>query len=333
MSQTTLLQHIKRFFVMSNKRNTTLDLMRWLCAFLVVVIHVPIYGKGILMPFTRIAVPFFYMVTGYYIYTSNEDKLKGRLLMSSKKWGGNWFVFTFILLAIKMLIEWNSGRISSITSHDIYQTLISGYCKYLDVVSTKDQSFGISTLWFLYCGTIAMMAMFFIHKRLFHKSVIICISVFSFVILVAIYICDNHVVSRVLYQAFPFLFLGMLVHRYEKTICKTILWKSKYLFAAITLFIITLYVERIVTGSVKEIYLSTPLLVTAIFITCLKYPDVTIRPLSSLPVKATLDIYVWHRLIYALITAYIFDFGKMSGIVIFLICVVLFFHTRYMCKK
>lgn len=73
---------------MSNKRNTTLDLMRWLCAFLVVVIHVPIYGKGILMPFTRIAVPFFYMVTGYYIYTSNEDKLKGRLLMSSKKWGG-----------------------------------------------------------------------------------------------------------------------------------------------------------------------------------------------------------------------------------------------------
>ena len=70
------------------QRNTSLDLMRWICAFLVVVIHVPIVGAHFIMPITRIAVPFFFMITGYYLYSSSNVILGERLLQSSKKWGG-----------------------------------------------------------------------------------------------------------------------------------------------------------------------------------------------------------------------------------------------------
>lgn len=68
------------------QRNLTIDLARWFWALMVVIIHVPILGRNILLPFCRCAVPFYFLITGYYLYRNGfKDSL---YLKSFKKWGG-----------------------------------------------------------------------------------------------------------------------------------------------------------------------------------------------------------------------------------------------------
>ena len=48
-------------------RNLGVDILKFLCAFLVVMIHAPIQGVSqYTTPIARIAVPIFFMITGYY---------------------------------------------------------------------------------------------------------------------------------------------------------------------------------------------------------------------------------------------------------------------------
>lgn len=48
------------------KRNTGFDVLKFLCAFLVICIHTDYYGKEFVVPIARAAVPVFFMITGYF---------------------------------------------------------------------------------------------------------------------------------------------------------------------------------------------------------------------------------------------------------------------------
>lgn len=53
------------------KRNLLIDYARYVFAFLVVCIHVLLaHGGTLYMPLARCAVPFFYLVTGYFLSIS-----------------------------------------------------------------------------------------------------------------------------------------------------------------------------------------------------------------------------------------------------------------------
>ena len=65
-------QNIKRF--------NGLDILKAICAFLVVFIHVPIQGfmKEYLVALCRIAVPIFFMITGYF-WSNDLNKQKKQI--------------------------------------------------------------------------------------------------------------------------------------------------------------------------------------------------------------------------------------------------------------
>lgn len=49
-------------------RNPIIEYARYLFAFSVVCLHVPLgYGSSVIIPFARCAVPFFYMIMGYFL--------------------------------------------------------------------------------------------------------------------------------------------------------------------------------------------------------------------------------------------------------------------------
>lgn len=58
---------------LSGGRSTGIDLLRLICAFLVVCIHSNYSGKNYIMPLARNAVPVFFMISGYY-YSSVEKR-------------------------------------------------------------------------------------------------------------------------------------------------------------------------------------------------------------------------------------------------------------------
>ena len=57
------------------KRSVGLDFLKFLCSFMVVTIHKPFPGLlgPVIMPITRIAVPIFFMITGFFYYSTIEN--------------------------------------------------------------------------------------------------------------------------------------------------------------------------------------------------------------------------------------------------------------------
>ena len=247
--------------------------------------------------------------------------------------GGWWLKYSVLLSLIKLAIEGNVTKITEWTRNDTWSLVSSGVCKFLDVLHTPDGTFGTSAMWFLYCGAVAFVVMYIVGKYLFMRSVII-VSLATIVVLwVLNYFSETPVLSRVAYQALPFLYLGLLIHHHEVVSVKSLIEKSSLLLAVTIIMSVTLYIEYIFNPVLEEIYLSTPLLTITLFLLCLKFPNIIIKPFDRLPVKITMDIYIWHRLIYALVTIYIYDFSKISGIVVFMICILLFSTYRYLDSK
>lgn len=75
-------------------RIASLDYARWIFAFLVVIIHIPLMGGSYLMPIAWCAVPFFYMVTGFFLYDSNPTKIGAKITKAENL--GYFFRFTYI---------------------------------------------------------------------------------------------------------------------------------------------------------------------------------------------------------------------------------------------
>lgn len=59
----------------TSKRHDGLDFVKYLCAFMVICIHMPYSGEKYIEPLTRFAVPLFFMISGYF-YTSIKQSKK-----------------------------------------------------------------------------------------------------------------------------------------------------------------------------------------------------------------------------------------------------------------
>jgi len=86
------------------KRNSLIDLFRFVCAFMVVLIHIKLPGdfaNGFFFPLTRMAVPFFFMVSGYFLADENTERMKQRL---NKQIRSVFWLFAGAMLAL-FLVE------------------------------------------------------------------------------------------------------------------------------------------------------------------------------------------------------------------------------------
>lgn len=234
-------------------------------------------------------------------------------------------MFSVMLLIAKLAIEYRFDQMSVFTIEDMQALMKSGVCEYLDVLITPRGSYGISTMWFLYCGAVAMIIFFLVRRWLFYRVTIIIACILSLFAITTNYVSQAPVVPKVFYLAFPFLYLGMCIRKYQK---KWLMWDTKIILLGMSLSFVALYSERYIIASSKEVYLSTPFCAAAIFFLCLKFPHIEVKAINQLPVKATMDIYVWHRLLYALLVLFGFDFKPFQAVVVFLMCVVLFSICR-----
>lgn len=82
---------------MKQKRNVYLDLFRFFLSFLVVCIHVFDDGHP-LFPLFRLAVPMFFLISGYFSYTTAEDKAARALRASARTF--RYLAFGFLFYAI-----------------------------------------------------------------------------------------------------------------------------------------------------------------------------------------------------------------------------------------
>lgn len=85
-------------------RNDTIDGFRLIAAFFVVCLHAGLPGMGaILTPFYRMAVPFFFLISGFYLYDSDRQHMNCKILKSMKRIGLIWFQATLVYIVVTFL--------------------------------------------------------------------------------------------------------------------------------------------------------------------------------------------------------------------------------------
>ena len=85
--------------IQNSNRNESIDILKAICALLIVCIHIQVPNplNLLLLPVTRIAVPIFFMITGYYYDFNAEKKKKNRQIIHIIKLviGANLFYFFY----------------------------------------------------------------------------------------------------------------------------------------------------------------------------------------------------------------------------------------------
>ena len=132
----------------------------------------------------------------------------------------------------------------------------------------------------------------------------------------------ERVIPRFLTAAFPFMYVGSYIHAHRDAIQRRLTSKHIPLFICIGLGIS--YTEFIIMGGViHEVQFSTFILAPAIFCEMLFTDNTKLSIISNLPSKTTLDIYIWHRIVFLLLCMMGISLGKSATVVVFILVLVL----------
>lgn len=149
-------QNITSNFV-NEMRKTQIDslyALKAICAFFVVAIHTPLLGKPYIREILDVAVPCFFMISGYFLYSGNKE----REIDKAKKWLKKVLIIYAILAFVYLIYGICCGR------NFLYKTVIIKIVLFGEIVSVH--------LWYLTALWQALVIFIFIRKndRLFFFS-------------------------------------------------------------------------------------------------------------------------------------------------------------------
>lgn len=105
----------------------SLNLLKGICAILVVLIHTHLAGKIALVPFYRCAVPIFYMISGYFLMSENglwhREKIKGYI----QKMVSIWVIIDaiYILFSSTFFKEYSPFHETNLEIYNLLKVILS----------------------------------------------------------------------------------------------------------------------------------------------------------------------------------------------------------------
>lgn len=290
---------------MQKKKNTTLNILKFIACFAVVTLHCTfpgVIGK-VIYGNARFAVPLFFMISGYYIYSSDTDivtnKLPGKIrhimhIYLSME------VLYFFWYCIKSAIEHPGIHGIIIWVSTIFK--IENLIRFIFFQTTCIAS----AAWFLVSLILCYTITYLISRyNLWTKTfvfipILLCLNLFLGEVIPFMgidsqwYWCSNYWVL-----GFPFYAFGYFIRIHENEIQR--LFSSKMLFWGIIGSIVVNLIERILTHA-SQLFASNIVFVFCAFVFCLKSPfyfkDSRItRFFSNIGDRYSLGVYVLHPLI------------------------------------
>lgn len=288
----------------------------------------PAIGFSYIYPFARCAVPFFFFVSGFFMYKSDYKEFYKAIVRNIAKWTKLYILYLIIFLIISIGLKYFLHNTFIFQKSDLLFMIKEGICPFVDVIKIGTKNYGITTLWFLYGGIIAFCFMLFFYRMVHNKYSLVLILI-MFCILLSININFNHnLIPRFFVIAIPHVFLGTYI-RCHKEVIKKRLNSQRKLYIAFSCCIILAYLEYLIQEkSYNEIFYTTPLLTVCIFLVAI-YSSTWSTTIKHIPSKCTLDIYIWHRLIYFLLILMGINFSKWSTPCVF----TLVFTFSYILRK
>lgn len=312
----------------STQQNKSYDgvyILKALCAFFVVIYHVDFLYNTELKPITNIAVPVFYIISGFFLYTGYAKSE----IAKAKKWLKKIIIWTIVLNILYFIFTKKFE--TDLSLFDIICILFQG-----GVISPP--------LWYMTALWEALLVFIVIRCILPEKMVqfLIVTAPAAFLISLAAgkyncYIFNNSFHSMWLVMSFisvaiPCLSLGYLIGKYKEKINHVHRWGLLTISC-----IILAYIESYTFGNTSDpgYFLTTLPLSVCIFMFAINFKH-SCRFASTIGKRDSANIYYFHMLI-----AHFFCFeswvnfapaaAKMYGLVIYILCIIfsMIYHYFY----
>lgn len=288
---------------------SSLYVLKAICAFLVVVIHFPMKYGYYFYPIVRIAVPCFFMISGYFLYNDNRDKMLSNLKRALfKTLKVTIFAYAFYILVSTVISLTVGERVNFGLGLDFVRN-----CSWITFILAGPQ-IGAGHLWYLvaYIETLLIIWLFArIGKGVQWLYFIVPIGLiinllcgrYSFIIPIEdpiIFDVTKEIVARnFLTIGIPAFAIGMWIKQYQNQIlkyitpCKSLIISLVLLLVAIIEFAVLIYFfGREVAGDIS--ILTIPF-ATSIVLACLCYPKFGSNTfVSTIGQKYSSDIYIYH---------------------------------------
>ncbi len=295
------------------KRNYGLDFVKFICAFMIVCIHAPFPGLmgSIVVPLCRIAVPLFFMITGYYYSHIKETKREVKQITKILRL----FVSANILYFIfSMLIKCINGKSVS--------AFISGVFNIKTLVkwSVFNESPFEAHLWYLGAILYVLLIIFVFEKKWNRKCLYPVVPLLLIVDLVfgkySVLLLGRTfsyiMVRNFMFVGLPYFLIGDMLYNYNIKI------KVKNNLFLIFLFICTTLIERYLLGrfglnAIRDHYISTTFLCVSVFMLAVRFENKANKKwydsLCFVGSKLSTGIYILHPMFINIMSEY--AFGKV----------------------
>lgn len=294
--------------VEQRKSISSLYVLKAICAFLVVIIHFPMKYGYYFYPIVRIAVPCFFMISGYFLYSDNREKLISNLKRALRKtlqvtiWA-----YAFYLLVEALITLLVGNKISYGLGLDRIES-----CSWLTLIVAGPQ-IGVGHLWYLVAYVETLLFVMIFGRSKFNNVIYWLIPIglllnlllgkYSFLLPLndpVIFDTTKEMLSRnFITIGVPSFAIGMLIRKHQSRIlhiiplskCFIICFIS-FIISTIEFAIITHYYGRDIAGDITIFTIPATI---SLMIICLRYADFGKSTyLSTIGKKYSSDIYIYH---------------------------------------
>lgn len=279
------------------KRLYNFDILKMVCAILIVFLHVYTPYQEYILPLTRCAVPCFLIISGFLIYSDNITKLEERLKRGIKRIISIFIWSTAVFMIVKFIFAIHNNDFSFLS----FRTL-------LNFVLFNVNPFGFH-LWYLgaYLYTLIIVLVFCKKNKMKYLYCIVpllllldlCFGKYSIVLWHREF---PYILTRnFLCVGIPYFCIGMYLSK--KKDCLSRINNLRFLtLGGIVLFSLFSVVENRILINVgmnatRDQYISTTFLAISLFLLFYTFKKETPNLFSRLGEKDSLYIYIFHPLL------------------------------------
>lgn len=282
---------------MSSYRNNTLDVLKLFASYMVVFIHVLFSGKiGVAIDaLARFAVPFFFLVSGFYSYKITPDKIKKRI------------THIFSLLVFAVILHTVYHVICLLLKHE-FQGLLDYFAQYLNVKNLLklilfNAPVQAKNMWYLFSILYVYVIYYFVTLSKIPEKVIFVISVMALFLNLLMgeifsafgIVIPNYIVRNFALTGIPFFGLGLLVKKHIGSLQKV---PNYILVLSAIIGAISTLCSRYLFGK-NELYIGSVLILFSLVVVFTKYPNVKYPSLLISLAKCSTYIYIVHSVVFS----------------------------------
>ena len=310
--------------MLNHKEVNSIYLLKTISAFLVICVHCNFIFKEYVDPITRLGVPFFLIISGYFIYDEDsikrKDRYKHQLLKIVKITVASSILY--ILYSCFRNLNQIDLNFSSILKFITFNTPPLPYYTY--------------HLWYLYAYIYVLLILLITNNiklniKIYRSIYITLLMVallfgkYSFLLLNTDF--PEEYSRNFLFTSLPFVMIGIDIRRNINNIkYKYIYIKRGVIFFLFATMMESLWIETKSSINHGGIYLFTPFCCIFIFLYCLKHCSFNIKAIKEIGKQHALNIYILQYIVIVELSlkAILYNFYNIylmcSPILIFMIC-------------